>query len=77
MASTASILEKLSTLPPEKQCQVLDYIDKLHEESESSSDHPRSSMQGQWKELTSPLSAAELRSVRDELWGRFPRVVSE
>ncbi|MBI4555966.1 MAG: DUF2281 domain-containing protein [Candidatus Hydrogenedentes bacterium] len=65
------LCEKVKTLPPEKQKEVLDFVESLAVHSGSSS--PCHSIEGLWADLDVELSANDIEEARRELWGAFPR----
>jgi hypothetical protein len=67
-----AILDKVQSLPPEKQQKVLQFADSLvHEEATG---HPRRSLEGLWSGLnTEPITEEDIAEARQEMWGNFPR----
>jgi hypothetical protein len=66
-----SVLEKLRTLPPEQQREVLDFAEFLHQKSIAK--HPRRSLKGLWADLGVQITEADIAEARREMWGNFPR----
>lgn len=65
------ILEKIRALPPEKQHEVLDFVDFLYKKS--SGRQPRRSLKGLWADLNIDISEEEIAQARREMWSSFPR----
>jgi hypothetical protein len=68
------VLEKLRELPPEKQKEVLDFVDFLKQRNGSS--QPRRSLLGLWADLGIRISEEDIAEARREMWGNFPRDIS-
>jgi hypothetical protein len=68
------VVEKLRELPPEKQKEVLDFVDFLKERESSPS--PRRSLLGLWSDLGIEITEEDIAQARREMWGNFPRDVS-
>lgn len=62
------ILEKLQKLPPEKQGEVLHFIESLQPETKEERSTPR----GIWTE-GSEITQEDIAQVRREMWANFPR----
>jgi len=71
MSLTEAILEKVRSLPPGRQQEVLDFVEFLqHKEGGT----PRlRSPYGLWADLSPPITAEEIDAARREMWGNFPR----
>jgi len=67
--------EKLHALPPDKQAEVLDFIDFLIQRTASSSSPEPASVPffGLWSDLGIDLSADDLDAAPREQWNGFPR----
>jgi hypothetical protein len=65
------VLEKLRGLPPDKQKEVLDFVDFLKERKETTG--PRRSLLGLWKDLNIHITEEDIAEARREMWGNFPR----
>jgi len=74
MTIEQQVLEKLRDLPPERQKEVLDFVDFLREKNGSKK--PRHSLRGLWKDLNIDITEEDIAQVRREMWGNFPRDVS-
>lgn len=65
------VVEKLKTLPPEKQKEVLDFVDFLHQKRIIK--EPRRSVKGLWADLGVDITEEDVAEVRQEMWTNFPR----
>jgi hypothetical protein len=65
------VLEKLRDLLPDKQKEVLDFVDFLKERKETTG--PRRSLLGLWKDLNIHITEEDIAEARREMWGNFPR----
>lgn len=65
------VLEKLRALPPEKQQEVLDFVDFLKEQSGAKA--PLRTLRGLWKDLNIRITEEDIAEARREMWGNFPR----
>ncbi len=66
-----AVLEKLRELPLEKQQEVLDFTNFLHQQVTSK--RPLGSVKGLWADLNFDLSDEDIAQARKEMWGNFPR----
>jgi len=71
MSIEQSVLEKMQELPPDKQQEVLDFVEFLHHKS--STKQPRRSLKGLWADLGVDISEEDIAEVRKELWQDFSR----
>jgi Protein of unknown function (DUF2281) len=71
MTIEEQVLEKLRDLPPEKQKEVLDFIDALKEKNGSKK--PLKSLRGLWADLNIHITEDDIAEARREMWGNFPR----
>jgi Protein of unknown function (DUF2281) len=74
MTIEQEVLEKLRDLPPEKQKEVLDFVDSLKEGN--GTNKPRPSLRGLWKDLNVHITEEDIAEARREMWGNFPRDIS-
>jgi hypothetical protein len=65
------ILERLRALPPEKQKEVLSFIDSLRETNGPKK--PLRSLRGLWADLGFHVTEEDIAEARREMWGNFPR----
>jgi hypothetical protein len=73
MTVEQQVLEKLRELPPQKQKEVLAFVNRLQEKSGNG---PRRSLLGLWSDLGVKVSEEDIAEARREMWGSFPRGVS-
>ena len=71
MTIEQQVLEKLRDLPPDKQKEVLDFVDFLKEKN--SPKKPRRSLLGLWADLNTHITEEDIAQARRETWGNFPR----
>lgn len=64
-----SVLGKLLELPPDKQEEVLDFIEFLHQKVAAK--QPRQSLKGLWSTLELAVSEEDITLARQEMWGNF------
>jgi putative lipoic acid-binding regulatory protein len=65
------VLEKLRSLSPEKQQEVLDFVEFLQQKS--SLKRTRRSLKGLWADLNVDISSEDITQVRCEMWGNFSK----
>jgi len=65
------IVERLHVLSPDKQREVLDFVDFLARRAEPT--QPRRDPKGLWADLGVDVTARDIGDARKELWGDFPR----
>lgn len=73
MSIEQAVIEKLRTLPPNKQQQVLDFAEFLQQKSIPK--RPRRSSKGLWANLGINITEADIDEARREMWGNFPREI--
>lgn len=73
MSIGQAVIEKLRTLPPDKQQQVLDFAEFLQQKSIPK--RPRRSSKGLGANLGINISEADIDEARREMWGNFPREI--
>lgn len=73
MSIEQAVIEKLRTLPPDKQQQVLDFAEFLQQKSIPK--RPRRSPKGLWADLGIDITEADIDEARREMWGNFPREI--
>jgi hypothetical protein len=71
MTIEEKVLEKLRDLPPEKQKEVLDFVDFL--KGKNGPKTPRRSLRGLWADLNIQITEEDIAEARREMWGNFPR----
>jgi hypothetical protein len=71
MTIQEQVLEKLRDLPPEKQKEVLDFVEFLKEKNGAKK--PLRSLLGLWADLNFHVTEEDIAEARREMWGNFPR----
>jgi hypothetical protein len=66
-----AVLEKLLKLTPDKQKEVLDFVETL--EKNAGATRHRRSLKGLWADLGVEVSSEDIAETRREMWGGFPR----
>lgn len=69
MTTWELIVEKAKALPPEKQQEVLDFVEFLEKRAEPK--QPLRNLEGLWRGVN--ISAEDIDEARREMWGNFPR----
>ncbi|HVB88144.1 MAG TPA: DUF2281 domain-containing protein [Candidatus Dormibacteraeota bacterium] len=69
MSIEQQVPEKLRELPPEKQKEVLDFVDFLKEKNWEKK--PLRSLRGLWKDLGFQIAEDDIAEARREIWGNF------
>ena len=65
MTIEQQVLEKLRDLPPDKQKEVLDFVDFLKEKN--SPKKPRRSLLGLWADLNTHITEEDIAQARREI----------
>ena len=65
------VLNKLRVLPPEKQKEVLDFVEFI--QKKDTPKHARRSLKGIWADLNIQISEEDISEARREMCGEFPR----
>lgn len=65
------VVDKLRELPPEKQKEVLEFVESLRRRNGPGS--PRRSLLGLWADLNVHVTEEDIAQARREMWGNFPR----
>jgi hypothetical protein len=66
-----AVLEKLRTLSPDKQQEVLDFAEFLHQKNPHK--RPLKSVKGLCADLKVDITEEDIAQARKEMWGNFPR----
>ncbi len=74
MTIEEQVLEKLRDLPPEKQKEVLEFVDSLKDKEGAKK--PRRSLRGLWADMDFHITEEDIAEARREMWGNFPRDIS-
>ena len=65
------LLSRLRELTPEKQQEVLDFVEFL--KSKETPVGPRRSPKGLWADLNIDITSEDIAAARREMWGGSPR----
>ena len=68
------VLERLRDLPPEKQKEVLAFVESLKEKDGARK--PLRSLEGLWADLGIEITEDDIAEARREMWGNFPREIT-
>lgn len=71
MTIEQAVLQKLRTLPEDKQRQLLRFIESLQPSPDLSGSRAR--LKGLWSDLSIDLTEEDIRAARREMWSGFPR----
>ena len=66
-----AVVEKLRSLPPDKQQEVLDFAEFL--ERKTRQPEQRRSLEGLFAHLGVHITEEDIAEARREMWGNFPR----
>lgn len=68
MSIEQEVLERVRALPPDKQRQVLDFVEFLSRAVRQ----PRRPLKGLWADLGVDVTEEDIAEARRESWGCFP-----
>lgn len=71
MTIEEKVLGKLRKLSPEKQKEVLEFLDSLKVDGDGKK--PLRSFEGIWADLNIQITDEDIAEARREMWGNFPR----
>lgn len=69
MTTEEAIISKLRSLPPDKQQDVLTFVESLNIGERK----PLKSPERLWADLNFTVSEADIAEARQEMWANFPR----
>lgn len=75
MTIEEQVIEKLRELPPEKQREVLDFLESM--KKKNGGGKPRRSLLGLWSDLGVRITEEDIAEARREMWGKFPRDLAQ
>ncbi len=67
MSIADDVMERLRSLPPEKQRQALRYIEVLQRQTDN--DRPRRRLKGLLSDLNVDITEEDIAEARREMWG--------
>ena len=68
------VLKQLRDLPPERQQDVLAFVESL--KKKGAPRKPLRSLEGLWADLGIEITEEDIAEARREMWGNFPRDIS-
>jgi len=68
------VLGQLRRLPPEKQQEVLEFLESL--KPRDGATRPLRSLEGLLEDLGVDITETDIAEARREMWGNFPRDIS-
>ena len=68
------ILEGIRNLSPEKQREVLGFVESLKQGTEPAK--PLRGLEGIWEDMGFDISEEDIAEARREMWGNFPREIT-
>ena len=71
MSIEEKLIEKLHSLPPDKQKQVLEFVESLKDDKGSL--RPLRSLRGLWADFPIEVTEQDIAEIRREMWRDFPR----
>ena len=71
MGTPETVAEKLRTMPPDDQREVLDFVEFLREKRKKRGPYP--SLYGACAHLGIDITEEEFAEARREMWGNVPR----
>jgi hypothetical protein len=69
-----TLVERVRSLPLEKQQELLDFAEFLYQKTTAK--HPRRSLKGLWAKFDVNISEEDIDQARQEMWGNFPRDIA-
>ena len=71
MSVAESVIEKIQSLTPDQQREVMNLIDDL---AKANTNKPhRRSLMGMFSDLNVHITEDDIAEARREMWGKFPR----
>lgn len=71
MSVAESVVEKIQSLTPEQQREVMNLVDDLAKANTNK--HHRRSLMGMFSHLNIHITEDDIAEARREMWGKFPR----
>jgi hypothetical protein len=72
MSITEAVAERMKSLPPDKQQEVLDFVEFLQQKAGAPPRRPLKSPYGLWSDLGVNITEEDIARARREVWGNFP-----
>jgi hypothetical protein len=73
MTIAEAVAKSVESLPPEKQEEVLDFVEFVRSRPGPHRGGALKSIRGIWKDSGIQISDEDLRQARREMWRNFPR----
>ncbi len=73
MSIEEAVVERLKALPPDKQREVLYFVDFLHDKTQRAPRKRLKSLKGALAHLDVKVTDHDIAEARREMWGNFPR----
>ena len=70
MGIEQTVIEKLRALPPQKQQEVLDFVEFLQQKNRI---QRQIRLKGLWADLSIDITEADITQARREMWRNFPQ----
>lgn len=74
MTIEQQVIEKLRELSPDKQKEVLNFVDSLADKGGPAGKFR--GLEGIWADLDIDITEEDIAQARREMWGSFPRDIS-
>lgn len=71
MSVSESVIEKIQSLTPDQQREVMKLVDELAKANTDK--HHRRSLMGVFSHLNIHITEDDIAEARREMWGKFPR----
>ena len=71
MSVAESVIEKIQSLTPDQQREVMHLVDELAKANTNR--HYRRSLMGMFSHLNIHITEDDIAEARREMWGKFPR----
>lgn len=68
------LVEKVRSLPLDKQQELLDFAEFLCEKTVTK--RPRRSLRGLWANQNTDVTKTDIAQARQDIWGNFPRDIA-
>src|SRR5688500_3696749 len=69
MSIEQAVVERMKSLPPDKQQEVLDFVEFLQQKSGGAARPPRKSLLGALAHLNVKVTEQDISDARREMWG--------
>jgi hypothetical protein len=74
MTIAEAVAKSVESLPPDKQKEVMDFAEFLKASVRPKPHRTAKTLEGLWAGMgIQPITDADIRQARKEMWGHFPR----